>query len=76
MSSGDADLASSAGPVDGAWSFVLDPVSDRATRLVMVSLSARRRVVDLIFWEPVHFVVERRMMPTIKFTDRASVSPH
>jgi hypothetical protein len=63
---GDADRALNGGPATGAWSFVLDPVSDRATRLVMVSLAARPRAADLIFWEPAHFVMERKMMLTIK----------
>ena len=62
----DADSARRGGPVDGAWSFVIDPVGDRASRLVMVSLAARRRVADVIFWEPAHFVMERRMLLGIK----------
>jgi hypothetical protein len=73
---GDADRASSGGPVDGVWSFVLDPAGGRATRLVMVSLAARRRVADLLFWEPAHFVMERKMMLTIKSLAERSVSPH
>jgi hypothetical protein len=62
---GDADPARSR-PAEGAWSFILDPVSDRATRLVMLSLAARPRLADLIFWEPAHFVMERKMMRTLK----------
>jgi hypothetical protein len=63
---GDADRVLNRGQAAGAWSFALDPVSDRATRLVMVSLVARPRVADLLFWEPAHFVMERKMMLTIK----------
>jgi hypothetical protein len=62
---GDADPARSR-PAEGAWSFILDPVSERATRLVMLSLAARPRLADLIFWEPAHFVMERKMMRTLK----------
>ena len=41
-------------PAEGVWSFVLDPVSDQVTRLVMLSLSARRSLAEPIFWEPAH----------------------
>jgi hypothetical protein len=56
---------------EGVWSFALEPVGEDATRLVMLSLagearSPSRRVADLVFWEPAHFVMERRMMLTIK----------
>jgi hypothetical protein len=50
---------------------VLDPIADHRTRLVMLSLAAEalspsRRLADVLFWEPAHFVMERRMMLTIK----------
>lgn len=56
---------------EGAWSFALDPVGPGTTRLVMVSLGGTvpglaRRLADLAFWEPAHFVMERRMMRTLK----------
>jgi hypothetical protein len=50
----------------GVWSFSLEPVSDHATRLVMLSLTAKPRITDRLFWEPAHFVMERKMMLTIK----------
>jgi hypothetical protein len=63
---GDAQSVLGGGGAGTAWSFVLDPAGDRATRLVMVSLAAKPRLADRIFWEPAHFVMERKMMLTIK----------
>jgi hypothetical protein len=74
---GDADQVLKGGSArEGVWSFVLDPVSDRQTRLVMVTvgpgtLGLSRGVADRLFWEPAHFIpahfiMERRMMLTIK----------
>jgi hypothetical protein len=56
---------------EGVWSFILDPLDRDRTRLIMLSLGAEaaspfRRVADLVFWEPAHFIMERRMMLTIK----------
>jgi hypothetical protein len=48
------------------WSFVLEPASDRVTRFVMLSLAAKPRIADRVFWELAHFVMERKMMLTIK----------
>jgi hypothetical protein len=48
------------------WSFVLEPVSDRVTRFVMLSLAAKSRIAERVFWELAHFVMERKMMMTIK----------
>src|SRR5512145_1704724 len=52
---------------EGAWGFVLDPITEKRTRLVMLSLggeapSPARRLADAVFWEPAHFIMERRMM--------------
>ena len=69
---GDADRVLTGGQArEGAWSFVLDPVAERQTRLVMLSVGTSapgrwRRAADLLFWEPAHFIMERRMMLTIK----------
>ena len=54
--------------------FALEPVSDHTTRLVMLSLTAKRRLADRIFWEPAHFVMERKMMLTIKQLAEASAN--
>ncbi|MGH7389692.1 MAG: hypothetical protein ACREM3_09585 [Candidatus Rokuibacteriota bacterium] len=56
---------------EGVWSFILDPMAENGTRLVMLSLGAEapspsRRFAEGVFWEPAHFVMERRMMLTIK----------
>lgn len=51
------------GDVEGVWSFILEPASDHTTRFVMLSLAAKPRIADRIFWEPAHFVMERKMMP-------------
>ncbi|HEU5323419.1 MAG TPA: hypothetical protein VFX28_21600 [Methylomirabilota bacterium] len=63
---GDAERAAREGVATGVWSFALEPAAGDATRLVMLSLAARPRVADLLFWEPAHFVMERKMMLTIK----------
>jgi len=62
----DAERVMNDGVADGAWSFVLDPRPDRRTRFVMRSLASKPRMTDLLFWEPAHFVMERKMMLTIK----------
>ena len=78
---GDADRVLTGGLArEGAWSFVLDPVAERRTRLVMLSVGASapgrwRRAADLLFWEPAHFIMERRMMLTIKRLAEAQGSP-
>jgi hypothetical protein len=73
VSPADAERVLKGGPAtEGVWSFILDPVSDSRTRLVMLSLSAADprpgfgRLAQLVFWEPAHFIMERRMMLTIK----------
>jgi hypothetical protein len=32
----------------------------------MLGLASRPRLAELLFWEPAHFVMERKMMLTIK----------
>jgi hypothetical protein len=63
---GDAESALSGGGAEAAWSFVLDPAGARTTRFEMVSLAAKPRIADRVFWEPAHFVMERKMMLSIK----------
>lgn len=55
----------------GTWAFILEPLPDNRTRLIMRSRAGEwdsqlRRLVDLAFWEPIHFVMETKMMRTIK----------
>ena len=52
--------------VYGPWSFNLEPAPDHTTRFVMLSLAARSRITDRVFWERAHFVMEWKMMLTIK----------
>jgi len=57
------------------WSFVLEPASDHSTRLVMLSLAAKPRIAERVFWELAHFVMERKMMLTIKrLAEKVAVS--
>jgi hypothetical protein len=56
---------------DGLWSFTLIPTQDGQTRLIArargatpPSLSAR--LMGRLFWEPAHFVMEQKMLRTIR----------
>jgi hypothetical protein len=56
---------------EGSWGFTLEPTGDGQTRLIARGRGAsaqtfRGRVTNLFFWEPAHFVMERRMLLTIK----------
>lgn len=55
---------------DFTWGFVLRPVGVTRTRLIARLQSTRRdplsRLADLVFGEPAHFVMERKMMLTVK----------
>ncbi len=58
-------------PEDGSWSFILDRVDDSHTRLLVRGRgSPGRSLLGLAFdrsiFEPVHFVMERRMMTGLK----------
>jgi hypothetical protein len=59
-------------PEDGSWSFTLDSIDDAsATRLIVRGRGAGGRgllgaAFDRSIFEPVHFVMERRMMVGIK----------
>jgi hypothetical protein len=67
----DAGSVLAGGPArEGVWSFVVEPGPAASTRLVMLSVSGEpvrfSRLGQLVFWEPAHFVMERRMMLTVK----------
>jgi hypothetical protein len=56
---------------EGSWSFILAPISDRACRLVcrgtwIPSRRAIARLMRMIVFDTVHFVMEWKMMRTIK----------
>jgi hypothetical protein len=54
--------------LEGWGAFVLEPLGDRATRLIVRSRGpgAWGRLAHYLFWEPAHFVMERRMLLGIK----------
>jgi len=56
---------------EGVWSFVLEPLPDGHTRLIArlrggtpPTLSAR--LLGRLFWEPAQFVMEQKMLRTIR----------
>ena len=59
------------GAANSTWGFVLEPITEHSTRLIMrgrgeSSPRLRDRVIGYAFWEPAHFIMERRMMLSIK----------
>jgi hypothetical protein len=54
--------------LQGWGAFVLDPIDERTTRLIVRSRGpgAWGRLMHYLFWEPAHFVMERRMLLGIK----------
>ncbi|HJQ65994.1 MAG TPA: hypothetical protein VJ816_06440 [Gemmatimonadales bacterium] len=72
-------------PEDGSWSFVLDPMDDGTTRLLVRGRGAAGRSLlgvafDRSVFEPMHFVMERRTMIGLQQLaegrDRGRVSNH
>jgi hypothetical protein len=64
-------VGSSSNAGDGSWTYVLQPLGDGRTRLLIRGRGARGRSLlgvafDRAVFEPVHFVMERRMMIGIK----------
>jgi hypothetical protein len=58
-------------PPDGSWAFVLEPVSADSSRLLVRSRGAAptgfaARLFHFAVFEPIHFVMERRMMDGIR----------
>ena len=58
-------------PEDGSWGFVLSPIDSANTRLVVRGRGARGRSLlgvafDRGIFEPIHFVMERRMMTGVR----------
>jgi hypothetical protein len=54
--------------LEGWGAFVLEPLGDRVTRLIVRSRGPGSwgRLAHYLFWEPAHFVMERRMLLGIK----------
>jgi hypothetical protein len=64
--------------LDGTWEVALQPKPGNTTR-VLVRLRTEayptfaRRIANFLFWEPAHFIMERKMLLTIKgLSERAS----
>ncbi|WP_435151877.1 hypothetical protein [Haladaptatus sp. DFWS20] len=59
------------------WTFVLRPVDENTTRFIVRMRSGDRTLggalIDHLFWEPAHFVMERKMLLGIK--ERSEQSP-
>lgn len=56
---------------EGFWCFTLEPAGDGQTRLVArirggTPPTLTSRVVGRLFWEPAHFVMEQKMLRTIR----------
>lgn len=61
------------------WAFVLHPMNDGTTRFVVRmrtqgKRALRGKVADYLFWEPAHFVMERKMLLGVK--ERAESSKY
>lgn len=58
-------------PAEGTWAFIVEPVNATTTRMILRGRSGPRRNFSArfwnhVFWEPAHFIMERKMMMTIK----------
>jgi len=56
---------------EGFWSFTLEPLGDGQSRLIARARGATppsfaSRAVGRLFWEPMHFVMEQKMLRTIR----------
>jgi hypothetical protein len=57
--------------LDTSWEFALQPKAGNTTRLIArlryeAYPTFLRRVATFFFWEPAHFIMERKMLLTIK----------
>jgi hypothetical protein len=57
-------------PIDGVWTFILEPAGENSSRLIMRSRGRStgllKRAFDYFVFDPAHFVMERGMMLGIK----------
>jgi len=55
---------------EGFWNFTLEPLPDGQTRLIARlrggTPPSAARLLGRLFWEPAHFVMERKMLHTIR----------
>ena len=65
-------------PLGGAWTFILEPQGENASRLIMRSRGSSPRLLkrasDYFIFDPAHFIMERGMMLGIK--QRAERTAH
>jgi hypothetical protein len=72
VSPSDAERISRGGPAkSGTWTLILDPMNDHATRLILRSRGAQDEsfgatLFGRLVFDPVHFIMERKMMLGIK----------
>jgi len=67
-------------PIDGVWTFILEPDGDHSSRLIMRSRGRStgifKRAFDYFIFDPAHFIMERRMLLGIKQrAERAADAP-
>lgn len=68
----DAEVVAEGGEAEnGYWAFHVEPIDEESCRLVMRLTGAKKprigeRVARLLFWEFAHFIMERKMMKTVK----------
>jgi hypothetical protein len=70
VSPNDYDTLFQGGFAKGSWSFILKAIDDHTTRFIMRGRGrpsgALEQVIDKAVLEPAHFIMERRMMLSIK----------
>jgi hypothetical protein len=67
----DSERMSMGRSAGGTWAFVLEPLDQRTTRLILRSRAGQSRnaiekLFDYFVFDPVHFIMERKMMLGIK----------
>lgn len=55
----------------GSWAFVLKPIGEKQTRLIVrargdAAVSVQRAFINYALFEPAHFIMERKMLLTLK----------
>ena len=63
----------------GSWAFVLKPISENQTRLIVrvrgdAAQSFGRKLLNYGLFEPAHFIMERKMLLTLKEKAESSIS--
>jgi hypothetical protein len=70
VSPNDYDVLFEGGTAKGSWAFILRAIDDHTTRFIMRGrgspVGALQQAIDRTVFEPAHFIMERRMMLSIK----------